>query len=175
MLRLMLFKWLLGNSEARSPTASEELRKLVAHSMPEADVQQAAIIGAVAGLLATVAYVDRKYAEAEREQIADALGRMHALAPQALGAIEELLSERLPELSHEPLQTYTRVLYEGLERGARLEVFEVLMDLAAADEVLDMDETNLLRRIAHAMGLSDHEYAVSQERHRERLSVLKPG
>jgi uncharacterized tellurite resistance protein B-like protein len=173
MLRAMFFKWLLGEAEARTPTASEELRKLVAHSMPEADAQQAAIIGAVAGLLATVAYTDRKYAEAEREQVADALSRMHAVSPQALGAIEELLGERLAELSHEPLQTYTRVLYEGLERGARLEIFEVLMDLAAADEVLDMEETNLLRRIARAIGLSDPEYTASQERHRKRLSVLK--
>lgn len=170
----MLFKWLFGDAESRTPTASEELRRMVAHSMPQADAQQAALIGALAGLLATVAYADRKYTGAEREQISDALSRVHALEPGALGAVEELLSERLAELAHEPLQTYTRVLYEGMERSGRLEVLEVLMDLAAADEVLSMDETNLLRRIARALGLSDPEYNASQERHRERLSVLKP-
>lgn len=174
ILHPMLFKWLFGDAEARTPTASDELRKIVAHSMPQADAQQAAILAAVAGLLATVAHVDRKYEAAEREQVADVLSRMHSLQPGALGAIEELLSERLADLAQEPLQTYTRVLYEGLERPARLEVFEVLMDLAAADEVLDMNETNLLRRIARAMGLSDDEYTLSQERHRQRLSVLRP-
>jgi hypothetical protein len=39
--------------------------------------------------------------------------------------------------------------------------------------VLDMSETNLLRRIARALGLSDDEYNVSQARHRQRLSVLR--
>lgn len=170
----MLFKWLFGDAQNRTPTASDELRRLVAHSMPDADAQQAALIGALAGLLATVAYADRKYTGAEREQISDALTRVHQLDPGALGAIEELLAEQVTELAHEPLQTYTRVLYEGMEREGRLEVLEVLMDLAAADEVLSMDETNLLRRIATAIGLSDQEYNASQERHRQRLSVLKP-
>ena len=171
----MLFKWLFGEESSRAPTASDELRKLVAHSMPSADEKQAAILGAVAGLLATVAHADRNYTEAEREQVSDSLGRMHGLVPEAVRAIEELLAEQVAELSHEPLQTYTRVLYEGLEREARVEVFEVLMDLAAADEVLDMQETNLLRRIARALGLSELEYTASQQRHRERLSVLRPG
>ena len=65
------------------------------------------------------------------------------------------------------------MLYEGLTREARLEVLEALMDLAAADELLDMQETNLLRRIARGLGLSDQEYLASQERHRQRLSVLR--
>ena len=170
----MFFKWLFGETQAAEPTASDELRRLVAHSMPGADARTAAIVGATAGLLASVAHADRKYSEAEREAVLDALNKVRGLAPGALTAIDELLHERVAELAHEPLQTYTRVLYEGLERGARAEVFEVLMDLAAADELLDMEETNLLRRIARGLGLSDEEYNASQARHRERLSVLRP-
>lgn len=170
----MLFKWLFGETQEAAPTASDELRRLVVHSMPGADAHTAAIVGATAGLLATVAHADRKYTEAEREAVLDALNKVQGLAPGALTAIDELLQERVAELAHEPLQTYTRVLYEGLERQARAEVFEVLMDLAAADELLDMDETNLLRRIARGLGLSDEEYNASQARHRARLSVLRP-
>jgi uncharacterized tellurite resistance protein B-like protein len=169
----MLFKWLLGDEEKRTPRASEELHGLVMRSMPKADAQEAAIVGALAGLMASVVHADRQYTEAEREAVSSALAKLGTLAPEALGAIEELFAERLVELAHEPLQTYTRVLYEGLERPARHEVFEALMDLAAADEVLDMQETNLLRRIARGLGLSDHEYVASQERHRARLSVLR--
>jgi uncharacterized tellurite resistance protein B-like protein len=169
----MLFKWLLGQSSERAPTASDELRRLCAHSMPGADDQSVAIVGALAGLLATVAHADRNYTEAEREAVRDALVKVHGLEPSSLKAIEDLLEESIAELAHEPLQAYTRVLYENMERSARLEVFEVLMDLAAADEVLDMHETNLLRRIAKGMGLSDDEYVASQERHRQRLSVLR--
>ena len=170
----MLFKWLKGDEASRTPGASEELIKLVARSMPKANAHDAAIVGALAGLMASVAHADRKYTEAEREAVSSAFAKLHCLAPEALGAIESLFEERLAELAHEPLQTYTRVLYDGLEREARFEVFEALMDLAAADEVVDMLETNLLRRIARGLGLSDHEYLASQERHRKRLSVLQP-
>lgn len=169
----MIGKWLSGRTAERAPTASDDLRRLCAHSMPGADAQAVAIVGAVAGLLATVAHADRNYSEAEREAVRDALLKVHGLEPGSLQAIEDLLAEHIAELAHESLQAYTRVLYEGLERPARLEVFEVLMDLAAADEVLDMHETNLLRRIATALGLSDKEYVASQERHRVRLSVLR--
>jgi uncharacterized tellurite resistance protein B-like protein len=170
----MLFRWLFDDKQNTTPTASDELLRLVSRSMPGADADTAAIVGATAGLLATVAHADRAYTEAEREAVRDALSKVQGLDLGALTAIEELLAERIAELAHEPLQSFTRVLYEKLERTARVEVFEALMDLAAADEVLDMNETNLLRRIARALGLSDPEYAASQARHRERLSILRP-
>ena len=170
----MLLKWLFGESEsAENPSASKELRTLVARHMPKADDHTAAVVGALAGLLATVAHADRVYTDAERENVRQALKNIPVLSEGAAEAIETLLSERMAELAHESLQVYTRVLYNGLERWARLEVFEVLMDLAAADDVLDMQETNLLRRIANALGLTDAEYAASQAKHKEKLSLLK--
>jgi uncharacterized tellurite resistance protein B-like protein len=168
-------RWLFGDSESSSPpTASKELVALVSRFMPMADADAAAIVGAVSGLLATVAHVDRNYGPEEREHIREALGRMHGLTSEAVSAICELLDTRMVDLAHESLQTYTRVLYERLEREARVEVLDLLMDLGAADHVLTMDETLLLRRVARGLGLSDQEYVVSQDRHRERLSVLKP-
>ncbi len=169
----MLFKWLMGEHAAQTARASDELIALVARSLPQTNAHEAAIVAALAGLMATVAHADRQYTEAEREAVGSAFAKIHALPADALGAIEELFAERLTDLAHEPLQTYTRVLYEGLAREGRLEVLEALMDLAAADEILDMNETNLLRRIARGLGLSDHEYLASQARHRERLSVLR--
>lgn len=174
MLRGVLLKWLFGDTDnAAHPSASKELRALVARHMPTADEHTAAVVGALAGLLATVAHADRKYTEGERDQVKQALKDIPVLAEGAAEAIEALLSERMAELAHESLQLYTRVLYNGLERWARLEVFEVLMDLAAADDVLDMQETNLLRRIANALGLTENEYLVSQARHKEKLGLLK--
>jgi uncharacterized tellurite resistance protein B-like protein len=170
----MLFRWLFGSSDAASPSASDELRALVARSMPGADPTMAATVGAVAGLLASVAHADRVYTPEEEAHVREALSRVTGLGNGAVDAVANLLAERMDELAHESLQTYTRVLYEQLERGARLEVLDVLMDLAAADQVLAMEETNLLRRIARGLGLSDHDYLVAQERHRMRLSVLSP-
>jgi uncharacterized tellurite resistance protein B-like protein len=169
----MLFRKLFGAPKEQAPTASDELRAAVVRFVPGADAQLAAILGAVAGLCATVAHADRSYNEAERAHMRQVLTGLHELTPGGVDAICALLDTKLAELAHESLQTYTRVLYENLERSARLEVLDALLDLAAADEVLDMDETNLLRRIARSLGLSEEEYVASQARHRAHLTVLR--
>ena len=170
----MLFRWLKGEAAGASerPSASEELKRLVQQSLGDTDGETAAIVGAVAGLLAFVAYADRSYSEQERAAVEAALARVQGLPAHTVEAVSELLGSRIRELAGESLPTYTRVLYELTERGARLEVLEVLMDVAVADEVLSMDETNSLRRIAKLLGLAEEEYLSAQSRHRDRLSVL---
>jgi uncharacterized tellurite resistance protein B-like protein len=170
----MLFRWLTGQvaeDEARA-TASDELRQLVRKAMPNASEADAAIVASVAGLLAYVAYADRKYGDEEQQAVRAAIARVQGLPGSAGEAVGSLLAARIAELAHESLPTYTRVLYELTDRAARLELFEVLMDVAVADHVLSMDETNALRRIANLLGLSEHDYLALQARHRDRLSVL---
>jgi uncharacterized tellurite resistance protein B-like protein len=170
-----MLRFLFGERDPDKPaTASEALRALVARSMPEANPTTATQIASMAGLCACVAHADRQYTEAERSTLRTTLARMGGLGPGAVTAIDALLAERLAELAHESLQTYTRVLYEGLTREGRLEVLEVLLELATADERLDMGETQLLRRIARGLGISDDEYVRLQEPHKQRLSVLDP-
>jgi uncharacterized tellurite resistance protein B-like protein len=141
--------------------------------MPEASAESAAIVGAVAGLLAFVAYADREYKAEERRVVHGALARVEGLPEHASEAASELLASRIDDLAAEPLQTYTRVLYEFTTRAARLEVLEVLMEVATADQVLSMDETHGLRRIAKLLGLSERDYDAAQAHHRDRLSVLR--
>jgi uncharacterized tellurite resistance protein B-like protein len=171
----MFFRWLLGNSESTNerPRASATLMELVRQSMPDASPQDAAIVGALAGLFAFVAYADRSYTDSEKQVVRTALARFHQLKPQAIDAVCTLLETQIAELAHEPLQTYTRVLYELSDREARLEVLDVLMDVATADDVLSMDETNGLRRIANLLGLSEVDYVAAQAKHKDRLSVLR--
>jgi len=170
----MLFQWLTGQTaqDTARATASDELRQLVRKAMPTANEQDAAIVASVAGLLAFVAYADRSYGAEEQQAVGVALARVHGLPDSAGQAVSSLLEARIADLAHESLPTYTRVLYELTERSARLELFEVLMDVAVADHVLSMDETNALRRIANLLGLSDQDYLAAQGRHRDRLSVL---
>lgn len=168
-----MLRFLFGDPAPDKPaTASDALHALVARSMPSADRAAAAQVASVAGLLACVAHADRAYTEAERSALKRTLGRVADLGEGAVAAIETLLDERMAELAHESLQTYTRVLYEGLTREARLEVLEVLLELASADQRLDMGETHLLRRIARGLGIGDDEYTRLQEPHKARLSVL---
>ena len=60
------------------------------------------------------------------------------------------------------------------DRELRVEVLDVLVDVAAADGVLSTPETNLLRQVTTALGLSQTDYNEAQSRHRERLTALKP-
>src|SRR3954470_5561848 len=124
----MLFDWiksaLAGEPETRA-SASHELRQLVHRTMPTASEQQASIVASLAGLLAYVAYADRKYEPAEHDAISEALSRVHELPAQAGEAVIQLLVDRMAELAHESLPTYTRVLYELTSREARLELLDV--------------------------------------------------
>jgi uncharacterized tellurite resistance protein B-like protein len=172
----MLFRWIktaLAGEPETCASASDELKLLLHKTMPEASEQDATIVASLAGLLAYVAYADRKYEPAEHDAITQALARVHDLPAHAGEAVVQLLVERMAELAHESLPTYTRVLYELTSRGARLELFEVLMDVAVADHVLTMEETNALRRIANLLGLSEQDYQAAQSKYRDRLSVLR--
>jgi uncharacterized tellurite resistance protein B-like protein len=55
----------------------------------------------------------------------------------------------------------------------RREVLEMLVDLAAEDGVITSAESNLLRRLTSALGLTQEDYNTAQARHKERLAVLR--
>jgi uncharacterized tellurite resistance protein B-like protein len=131
------------------------------------------LLTAVTGLIACVAYADRKYTEAEQAQVRDELGRMHGLSPAGVDAVCATLRDHVVELGTCNMQAHTRLLREACELDQRREVLQVLVDLAASDGALSMDETNLLRRVTSALGLTQDDYLVAQSRHRDRLSVLK--
>jgi len=141
--------------------------------MPEADESETRIVAAVAGLVGCVAYADGAYRREEAREVERLLGRIHDLPRRAVGAICALLDARIAELARREVHEHARAIKEGTEREARIEVLEVLMDLAAADGEITVEETELLRRVAKLLGLSVDEYVNAQARHRDKLSVLR--
>jgi tellurite resistance protein len=69
---------------------------------------------------------------------------------------------------------YCRVLRELGDRELRVEVLQVLVDVAAADGVITTRETNILRQITTALGLSQSDYNEAQDKHKDRLAALRP-
>ena len=65
------------------------------------------------------------------------------------------------------------MLREQASRELRLEILGVLLDLAASDGTVSLDEVNLLRNTAGALGLSQRDYNDAQAPHRGKLSVLQ--
>jgi uncharacterized tellurite resistance protein B-like protein len=154
-------------------TAIAQLEALVAGHLPSADEDTRAVVVAIAGLLAGVAYADRQYQEAEQAHVSEALARVHGLSPAGVQAICDALRQHLLEIASINPQQHTRRLRELGDLELRRDVLDALVDLAAADEELTMTETELLRRTATALGLTQDDYLAAQARHKQRLSVLR--
>lgn len=154
-------------------TVDAELLDVVRQHMPGADETEVRVIAAVAGLFACVAHADRDYTTDEAAEIRRHLGHVHDLPPTAADAISALLDRSAAALAHHGPHVHTRAIKEHTERTARVEVLEVLMDIAAADASITLAETELLRQIATLLGLSADDYLHAQSRHRDKLEVLR--
>ena len=153
--------------------AAAALAATVHSQIPDADDATVRIVTAVAGLLAAVAYADRVFDPAEVMYVREAIGRIHGITPAAQNAICGMLSSHLAELSSVHSHAFTRDLKRLTERNVRLEVLDVLVDLAAADGVIVLSEVNQLRQITTSLGLTQDDYNASQARHIDKLEALK--
>lgn len=169
----MIFRRKSRVPESGRSAGSSALTRAIEKHMPDADDDTRRLVVAVAGLFACVAYADRDYSDAEREHVRAALGRVQGLGETGVSAVCALLDEEITAIAASNTQAYTRDLRELGDLDMRREVLDALLDLAAADEDVSMAETDLLRRAATAMGLTQDDYVASQARHRERLSILK--
>jgi len=169
----MIFRRKSRAPEPGGSAGAPALAQAIEQHMPDADDDTRRLVVAVAGLFGCVAYADREYSEAERGHVREALGRIHGLDEAGVNAVCALLDDQITAIAASNTQAYTRDLRELGDLSMRREVLDALLDLAAADDDVSMAETDLLRRAATAMGLSQDDYVASQARHRERLSVLK--
>jgi uncharacterized tellurite resistance protein B-like protein len=155
-----------------TPQAREHLAAIVEQYLAHADDATRRIVTAVAGLLAKVAYADGHYSIQEEATIQKELSRVHGLSQAGVDAICGLLADQIGHVALLGDHDWTRDLRELADRDLRLEVLEVLIEMAVADHVLKHDEQTQLRRIAKALSLTQDEYNALQARHRDKLSTL---
>lgn len=162
-----------GPDQAISPEARDRLAEIVEQYLADADDATRRIVTAVAGLLAKVAYADGDYSVKEEETIRRELSRVHGLSQAGVDAICGLLTDQISHVALLGDHDWTRDLRDLAERELRLEVLEVLVEMAVADEVLKHEEQVQLRRIAKALSLTQEEYNAIQAKHRDKLSTLR--
>jgi uncharacterized tellurite resistance protein B-like protein len=150
-----------------------QLARLVDTELPGADDETRNIVTAIAGLLATVAYADRDFSAAEEARVKEQLGRIQGLSELGAAAICATLRSHAVELSSTQAPRYTRTLRQLGDRELRVQVLDILVDLAAADGTLCVKEVNQLRLITQALGLNQNDYNALQSRHRDKLSSLR--
>jgi uncharacterized tellurite resistance protein B-like protein len=158
--------------EEPPPQARDRLAEIVEQYLADADVSTRRIVIAVAGLLAKVAYADGHYSVEEEANIQKELSRVHGLSQAGVDAICGLLADQIAHVTLLGDHDWTRDLLDLAERELRLEVLEVLVEMAVADGVLKHDEQTQLRRITKSMGLTQDDYNAVQARHRDKLSTL---
>jgi uncharacterized tellurite resistance protein B-like protein len=162
-----------GRRRTSSDEEKDRLSEVVRAHLLGADETTLAIVAAVAGLLASVAYADRELRGPEWDQLRRELGRINGLDSRGVEAICSVLENDIVHISTTELPRYTRVLREQASRELRIEILGLLLDLAAADGTVSLDEVNLLRHTAGALGLSQRDYNDAQAPHRDKLSVLQ--
>jgi uncharacterized tellurite resistance protein B-like protein len=151
----------------------DSIRAWISGSSPdhrgETGGQQKALQLALAALLVEAANSDDRFDEAERGLIARLLqgrfGLSRSDADQLLAAGQTAAAESA-ELFH-----FTRIINERLSFEERLELIEMLWEVAYADRVLDEYEDSLLRRVAGLIYVPDRERGEARQRVLRRLGL----
>jgi uncharacterized tellurite resistance protein B-like protein len=146
-----IIEWLTGTPAAGNRPPQEELRL------------------ALTALLVEAAHSHDHFDEKERDVVARLLQRHFALSPgdaRALLSAGEREAERSAELFH-----FTRIINERLPFDQRVELIEMLWEVAYADGQLDEYEDSLLRRVGGLIYVPDRERGMARQRVLKRLGL----
>jgi uncharacterized tellurite resistance protein B-like protein len=122
---------------------------------------------ALTALLIEAAYSDDHFDEPERAVIARLIERrfnLSASEARTLLAAGEVAATESTELFH-----FTRIINDRLSFEERVELVEMLWEVAYADRVLDEYEDSLLRRVGGLIYVPDPERGMARQRVLKRL------
>ncbi len=137
-----------GSTEKSGPCGERELRL------------------AAAGLLAHTAALDGDVAEDETRTIRDLLQAHFDLNADE---VEELLEEGHREAAESTqLFAFTRVINDNLDPEERIKIIEMLWEVVYADGEVHHFESNLIRRVAGLLHVSDRDSGSARKRVTQR-------
>jgi uncharacterized tellurite resistance protein B-like protein len=169
----MFGNWLNRAVAVRELAGAEQLEHAVRSELPGADEEAVLVVTAIVGLLGAVAYADSDYSPEEQRRVYDELSIIHGMTPSGAEAICTALKRHILEIATVQSPRYSRILRELGDPELRLEVLEMLVALAAADQTITSAETNVMRQITTALGLTQRDYNAAQAKYRDRLAVLQ--
>ena len=128
---------------------------------------------AVAALLVHEASTDDSFDVDERRTIERLLGEGFKLDPDTVRRLLSTAERRAEESTQ--LYPFTRVVIDRLDESGRIQLIEMLWEVAYADGVLHPDEDALVRRIAGLLYVSDHDRGEARKRVLRRACLVKQG
>jgi uncharacterized tellurite resistance protein B-like protein len=169
----MFGNWLNRAAAVREIDGAEQLEVTVRSELAGADDETALVVTSIVGLLGAVAYADSDFSSAERQRVREELSRISGLTPAGVQAICSALERHILEIATVQSPHYSRILRELADSELRYQVLEMLVALAAADQSISSAETNVMRQITTALGLTQRDYNAAQAKYRDRLAVLQ--
>jgi len=124
---------------------------------------------AVGALLVEAAFRDDVFGTQEREAIRSLLAARFDLDARA--ADELLLASEQAKAESLELFNFARKLLKDMDEPARVEVIEMLWEVAYADGVLNAHEDAMIRKVAGLLYVSDFDRGAARRRVRERLGL----
>jgi uncharacterized tellurite resistance protein B-like protein len=121
---------------------------------------------AVAALLAQAASMDDHFDEAERRAIEALLASRFTLGRDAVARL--IAAAEAASSGTTQLYPFVRLVVERLDEAERIELIEMLWEVAYADGVLHPDEDALVRRVAGLIYVSDRDRGEARKRVLER-------
>ncbi len=122
---------------------------------------------AAAALLVHAARLDNDFADSERDMIRSILGeRFHLSSDEADTLITSAEAD-----DQGGLYEVTRLIRDRLPPEDRVQILEMLWEVAYADGVLSDYEANMARRVAGLLYVPDHESGAARQRVLERLNL----
>jgi uncharacterized tellurite resistance protein B-like protein len=126
---------------------------------------------AVAALLIEAARMDDDFNSDERAAIERLLSARFKLAPAAVQALVEEAEAAVRHATQ--FFPFTQQICKQLDPEARVQIIEMLWEVAYADGSLDPQEDMLLRRIAGLIYVSDGERGAARKRALAKLAATK--
>ena len=124
---------------------------------------------AATALLVETAVMDETFDETERATITRLIGARFALDPAAARALVEE-AEQAVDASIQ-LFGFTKSINDHFNPEQRVELIEMLWEVAYADGIVHDFEENLLRRIAGLIYVTDRDRGLARNKVRERLGL----
>ena len=124
---------------------------------------------AAAAVLVEAAQLDSNYEAAERVKILDLLtlhfGLESADSEALIAEAEQAVAEA------KPLQGFTRAIKDAFDHDERVELLEMLWEVAYADGYLHDYEASLIRRVTGLLHVSDRESGAARKRALDRMGI----
>lgn len=127
---------------------------------------------AVAALLIEAARMDDTFDAPERTMIERVLAEKFDLSPDAVTALVDAAESAVAQSTQ--FFPFTQQIVKHIDPEDRVQILEMMWEVAYADGVLDPQEDALLRRIAGLIHVPDQERGLARQRALEKLRARKP-